>query len=182
VKPTPAGLESAGKRLWRSALGVYEFALHKLQLLERAARCADRLAKDRRSGREDDADCRLVGRAGQAASVVPAGAGGGPDACKLLAELHLPAEIPPELERDVAAASAPDRGGCLMRHPEGVHGLMEAVDWSPEVFRGFVRELIQDIKRHGMDRATTRELMLPAALRTDWLSPVRGDAGRGGVA
>jgi hypothetical protein len=31
---------------------------------------------------------------------------------------------------------------------------MEVVDWRPEVFRGFVRELIQDIKRHGMDRET----------------------------
>ena len=39
-----------------------------------------------------------------------------------------------------------------------------------------MRELIQDIKRHGMDRATTRELMLPAALRTDWLSPAQFEA------
>ena len=51
-------------------------------------------------------------------------------------------------------------------------GLMEVVDWRPEVFRGFARELIQDVKRHGMDRAATRELM-PAALRTDWLSPAQ---------
>jgi len=62
-----------------------------------------------------------------------------------------------------------------MRHPEGEHGLMEVVDWRPEVFRGFERELIQDIKRHRMDRATTRELM-PAALRTDWLSPGQFEA------
>jgi hypothetical protein len=38
-----------------------------------------------------------------------------------------------------------------MRRPEGEHGLMEVVDWRPEIFRGFVRELIQDIKRHGLD-------------------------------
>jgi hypothetical protein len=47
VKPVPAGLESAGKNLWRSVL---------------------------------EADPML---------------------CKLLAELHLPAEIPTELEPDV---------------------------------------------------------------------------------
>jgi hypothetical protein len=70
-----------------------------------------------------------------------------------------------------------------MMHPEGEHGLMEVVDWRPEDFRGFVRELIQDIKRHRVDRATTRELM--PARAADCLaepSPVRGDAGRGGVA
>jgi hypothetical protein len=44
VKPVPAGLESAGKKLWRSVLSVYELAPHEL-LLERAAGCADRLAK-----------------------------------------------------------------------------------------------------------------------------------------
>lgn len=58
-----------------------------------------------------------------------------------------------------------------MRHPEGEHGRWRR----PEDFRGFVRELIQDIKRHGMDRATTRDLM-PAALRTDWLSPAQFEA------
>jgi hypothetical protein len=42
VKPVPAGLESAGKKLWRSVLSVYELAPHELLLLERAARCADR--------------------------------------------------------------------------------------------------------------------------------------------
>ena len=62
-----------------------------------------------------------------------------------------------------------------MRHPEGEHGLMEVVDWRPEDFRGFLRELIQDIKRHGMVRATTRELM-PAALLTDLLSPAQFEA------
>jgi hypothetical protein len=45
VKPVPAGLESAGKKLWRSVLSVYELAPHELLLLERAARCADRLVK-----------------------------------------------------------------------------------------------------------------------------------------
>ena len=39
-----------------------------------------------------------------------------------------------------------------------------------------MRELIQDIKRHGMGRATTRELMMLAALRTDWLSPAQFEA------
>ena len=53
---------------------------------------------------------------------------------------------------------------------------MKVVDWRPEVFRGFVRELIQDIRRHGMDRATAHELMLPAALQTDWLSPAQFEA------
>jgi hypothetical protein len=63
-----------------------------------------------------------------------------------------------------------------MRHPVGEYDLMEVTDWRPEVFRGFARELIQDIKPHGMDRATTRERMLPAALRTDWLSPAQFEA------
>jgi hypothetical protein len=68
VKPAPAGLESAGKKLSPSVLSVYEPGPHELLLLERAARCAE------------EADLML---------------------CKLLAELHLSAEILTELERDV---------------------------------------------------------------------------------
>jgi hypothetical protein len=134
VKPTPAGLESAGKKLWRSVLSVYELAPHELLLLERAARCADPLAKiDRLIAKTTPI---AVGSVGQRLR-----------------------------QRRIG-------GGCLMRRPEGEHGLMEVVDWRPEIFRGFVRELIQ---RHGTDPATARELM-PAALRTDWLSPAQFEA------
>jgi hypothetical protein len=87
VKPVPAGLESAGKKLWRSVLSVYELAPHELLLLERAARCADRLVKYRRADREDDADCRRVGGSGQAVPLYRQALEADLMLCKLLAEL-----------------------------------------------------------------------------------------------
>jgi hypothetical protein len=141
VKPVPAGLESAGKKLWRSVLSVYELAPHELLLLERAARCADRLVKI--DGMIAKTTPIVVGAVGQAR--------------------------PSPLYRQALEA---DLMLCKL-----------LANWRPEDFRGFVRELIRDIKRHGMVRATTRELM--PARAADCLaerSPVRGDAGRGGVA
>jgi hypothetical protein len=101
VKVTPAGLESAGKKLWRSVLSVYELAPHELLLLERAARCADRLP--RIDGLIAKSNPLVVGSVKQ---VRPNPLyRQAPEAdlmlAKLLAELHLPAEIPTELERDV---------------------------------------------------------------------------------
>ena len=40
---TPAGLNAAGRRLWRDALADYEFDTHEELLLLQACRCADRL-------------------------------------------------------------------------------------------------------------------------------------------
>lgn len=45
MKGAPAGLETAGKRLWRGITAVYELSPGELMLLERACRAADRAAK-----------------------------------------------------------------------------------------------------------------------------------------
>jgi hypothetical protein len=119
VNPVPAGLESAGKKLWRSVLSVYELAPHELLLLERAARCADRLAK---------IDCLIaksmpivVGSLGQArpSPLYRQALEADLMLCKLLAELHLPAEIPTELERDVVRLRSAGSGRLSDEAPGG---------------------------------------------------------------
>ena len=118
MNPVPAGLESAGKKLWRSVLSVYELAPREL-LLERAARCADRLAK---------IDCLIakstpivVGSLGQArpSPLYRQALEADLMLCKLLAELHLPAEIPTELERDVVRLRSAGSGRLSDEAPGG---------------------------------------------------------------
>jgi hypothetical protein len=97
VKPAPAGLESAGKKLWRSVLAGYELAPHEL-LLERAARCADRLARiDRLIAKTNPLVVGSVGPSPLYRQALEADL----RLCRLLAELHLPAEVPTELKRDM---------------------------------------------------------------------------------
>lgn len=43
TKKAPSGLQSAGRRLWRSILDEYELDVHEEILLLQACRCADRL-------------------------------------------------------------------------------------------------------------------------------------------
>lgn len=43
VRKTPAGLHSAGRRLWRAVLDAYDLDAHEELLLLQACRCADRL-------------------------------------------------------------------------------------------------------------------------------------------
>lgn len=45
MKTTPASLEASGRKLWRSVLRTYELNPADLLLLDRACRCADRLAR-----------------------------------------------------------------------------------------------------------------------------------------
>ena len=101
MKAVPDGLEANGRKLWRSVLAVYELAPHELLLLDRAARCADRLA--RIDGLIAKTTPIVVGSVGQArpSPLYRQALEADLMLCKLLAELHLPAEIPTELERDV---------------------------------------------------------------------------------
>jgi hypothetical protein len=41
--PPPTGLQTSGKRLWRSVSGEYELEIYEQLLLLQACRCADRL-------------------------------------------------------------------------------------------------------------------------------------------
>jgi hypothetical protein len=101
VKASPAGLGSAGKTLWRSILRVYELNPAELLLLERACRCADRLASiDTLIAASKPL---VVGSVGQVRPNPLYRQALEADAMlsKLLTDLHLPGEVSTVVERDV---------------------------------------------------------------------------------
>jgi hypothetical protein len=61
--PTPRGLGTSGRRLWRAAVASYEFGPGELLLLEKAARTADDV--DRIEAALVDAPLVTIGSAGQ---------------------------------------------------------------------------------------------------------------------